>query len=38
MLDFDYIDWEDDDVPDPENNVRHIATAGLMPEEVNDLL
>ncbi len=38
MLDFDYIDWDDDDIPDPENNVRHIAAAGLTPEEVNEVL
>jgi hypothetical protein len=35
MLDF---DWDDDDVPDPENNVGHIAAAGLTPEEVNEVL
>ena len=38
MLDFDYIDWDDDDVPDAENNVRHIAAAGLTPQEVNEIL
>jgi hypothetical protein len=38
MLDFDYVDWDDDDVPDPENNVGHIAAAGLTPEEVNEVL
>ncbi len=38
MLDFDYIDWDDDDIPDPENNVRHIAADGLTPEEVNGVL
>jgi hypothetical protein len=38
MLDFDSIDWDDDDVSDPDNNVRHIAAAGLTPEEVNDVL
>ena len=36
MLDFDYIEWDDDD--DPSGNVQHIAAAGLTPEEVEEIL
>ena len=36
MLDFDFIDWDDDD--DPAGNVWHIASAGLTPDEVEEVL
>jgi hypothetical protein len=36
LLDFDFIDWDDED--DPAGNVWHIAAAGLTPEEVEDVL
>jgi hypothetical protein len=36
ILDFDYIDWDDED--DIDGNVQHIAAAGLTPEEVEDVL
>jgi uncharacterized DUF497 family protein len=36
VLDFDFIDWDDED--DPAGNVWHIASAGLTPDEVEDVL
>jgi hypothetical protein len=36
MLDFDFIEWHDED--DPTGNVQHNAAAGLTPEEVEDVL
>ena len=36
MLDFDYVEWDDDD--DPGGNVRHVAAAGLTPAEVEEVL
>lgn len=36
MLDFDYIDWDDED--DMNGNVQHIAAADLTVEEVEDVL
>ncbi len=36
MLDFDYIEWDDED--DPRGNVQHIAAAGLTTDEVEDVL
>jgi hypothetical protein len=36
LLDFDFIEWDEDD--DPNGNVMHIASAGLTPDEVEDVL
>ena len=36
MLDFDYVEWDDED--DPQGNTWHIAAAGLTPDEVEDVL
>jgi uncharacterized DUF497 family protein len=36
LLDFDYIEWDEQD--DPRGNVGHLAAAGLTPEEVEDVL
>ncbi len=36
MLDFDFIEWDDDD--DATGNVQHIAASGLIPAEVEDVL
>jgi hypothetical protein len=36
MLDFDFIEWDDEG--DPRGNVRHITAAGLMPGEVEEIL
>jgi hypothetical protein len=36
LLDFDFIDWDDED--DMAGNVWHIASAGLTPDEVEDVL
>ena len=36
MIDFDYIEWDEDD--DPGGNVQHIAANGLSPAEVESVL
>ena len=36
MLDFDFIEWDDED--NPGGNVRHIADNGLNRDEVEDVL
>ena len=36
MLDFDYIEWDDDD--DLDGNAWHMAASGLTPEEVEYVL
>jgi hypothetical protein len=35
-VNFDYIEWDDDN--DPRGNVVHIEAAGLTPEEVEEVL
>ncbi len=35
-VNFDYIEWDDDD--DPRGNVLHIEAAGLTPQEVEEVL
>lgn len=36
MVDFDFVEWDEED--DPRGNVLHIALNGLVPEEVEDVL
>ena len=36
MVDFDFIDWDDED--DPRGNVRHVAENGVSAEEVEEVL
>ena len=36
MLDFDFVEWDDED--DPQGNIQHIAAADLTPDEVEDVL
>jgi hypothetical protein len=36
MIDFDYVEWDDED--DPRGNLQHIAAADLTPDEVEDVL